>query len=76
MGKIARCPYCVAGGQFHPMGVREDRLTCELCGHEVVANDKDFRCGCTRCLKIHSSLQARNAQLRTTKEINPGRQPA
>ena len=48
--RIARCPYCVLGGEFRTLVPHLDRrLICPKCGHLANPGNNDFRCSCPEC---------------------------
>lgn len=50
--ELARCPYCVADGQFRDMRLLENgRQICENCGHIVFPEDRAFWCPCLKCVE-------------------------
>jgi hypothetical protein len=50
--QIVRCPYCMLDNQSGLMLQRPEWLICEQCGHVVIPDDPDFKCGCRDCLKV------------------------
>jgi hypothetical protein len=60
--KKFRCPYCVVGEEFHLLQAStDDKLICNNCGHMVFPSDTAFRCACSKCIKIDSSLRHRQS---------------
>jgi hypothetical protein len=47
---IIRCPYCKVENEFRLMTERiEGWYRCEICGHNVMPLDPEFKCACSQC---------------------------
>jgi len=52
---IIRCPYCQVGNEFLTMLERvEGWFQCDICGHNAMPLDPEFRCSCSKCAASRS----------------------
>jgi len=52
---IIRCPYCQVGNEFLMMLERvEGWFQCDICGHNAMPLDPEFRCSCSKCAASRS----------------------